>query len=71
MSHDEARQLLANTTTISLTQAAELAGISERTMWQRLQDDESPFPVLRHGRKYRFPSAHVARILGIDLSTAA
>ena len=40
---------------LTVSEAAELLGISERTLWRRIKDGSAP-PYIRIGKLVRFPS---------------
>lgn len=51
--------------TLSVTEAAEIIGISRGTAYELIREDNFPVAVLRLGRLIRVPTAALLRVLGI------
>ena len=54
--------------TMSIDEVAELLGVCRSTMYRAVKDGE--IPVIKIGRRYLVPTAHVAHLLGIEETTA-
>jgi predicted DNA-binding transcriptional regulator AlpA len=57
----------SRTTTITTDRFAQLIGCSPQLVYRRLEEapDELPVQPIRMGRRYRWPVAKVARLLGV------
>ena len=53
---------------MSVSEVADLLGVCRSTMYQAVKDGE--IPVIKIGRRYLVPTAHVAHLLGIEETTA-
>lgn len=60
------RAALPDTPTCSIEEAAQVAGVSAWALYKAVRAGESPFPVIRIGRRIRVLVAPLRRALGID-----
>lgn len=58
----------ASRPTMSVSEVAGLLGVCRSTMYQAVRRGE--IPVIKIGKRYLVPTAHVAHILGIEETTA-
>ena len=58
----------ASRPTMSVSEVAELLGVCRSTMYQAVRRGE--IPVIKIGKRYLVPTAHVAHLLGIEETTA-
>lgn len=55
--------------TLTTEQAAEMLGVSRDHLWALQRAGEAPIEPLRLGRALRWPTARLAALLGLDLTT--
>jgi len=53
--------------TLSITQAAVVLGLSDRTAYELARQGRFPVRVLRVGQQYRVPGADLRRLLGLPV----
>ena len=53
---------------MSVSEVADLLGVCRSTMYRAVKDGE--IPVIKIGRRYLVPTAHVVHLLGIEETTA-
>lgn len=57
---------LPDTPTLTVEQTAEILGVSPGALYGSIRRNESPFPVLRVGRRVLVPTAGLRRVLLLD-----
>ena len=57
--------------TLTSIQAAELLGVSVDHLWSLARSGEAPVEPLRLGRAYRWPTARLLALLGLDVEGGA
>lgn len=57
--------------TLTSAQAAELLGVSVDHLWSLARAGEAPVTPLRLGRTYRWPTARLLALLGLDVEGGA